>query len=200
MTALSQNAKEEIIESKDATNLKEASLIILWKSCDTLPIKVFYEILKTKNQKHLLEISQRNLNLSESQKIQLNNAWLDILDDYWQLSNPSKYKNNIRKTKDLLEKQNKLTTLKAILLKADLGINVVEDLKYWNIKSVEQCLYRTRVLKTKILLILAKVNDVSDTKYAYNFNKDYVKLIQRIKVPEIDKITVSLWIELNKIT
>lgn len=199
LIATLRGVQEKTITSKEFMSIKEG-LVIVWNSCDTLPIRIFYEILKTKNQKLLLKREQQKLELNENQVNQLNNTWIDLLDSYWQLSNPAKYSTNLRKTKSLITKQNEYTTLVAILMKHSLGVNIAKDLRHWRIKNINQCLHKSRVLKTKIGLDLARLNSDDDKESAYNFYRD-LAILEQILNRQIDQesTTVSYWLELNKL-
>ncbi len=189
MIATLRNALGATTMSEDVMSSTQ-SLQIMWKSCDTLPIRIFYEILKTGNL---------NLLGNGSQK-QLSDLWADLLDEYWQLSDSVKYKSNLRKTKSLLLKRNKFTTLLAIVKKHELGGDVKEDLEYWNLKNVLDAIQAIRVLKTNIAFDIARNRNDEDKKTAYNFYKDLAVLEQVLKRSiDSEKITVSYWIELRKL-
>ena len=193
------NVQEEITTSKDATNLKEASPLILWNSCDTLPVKIFYEILKTKNLNLLIK-NHESHEKSEQLNQKLNDLWSDILDEYWQLTNLTRYKANLRKTKSLITKQNQYTTFIGILTLAEYGAPVQKYLEYWKIKTIQEVQQKVRVLKTNIGLAIAKIEEPNDTKDAYNFYSDLVVIEQILKRSlNAESITVSYWAELNKL-
>ncbi len=178
--------------SEESTNLK-ISLATLWTSCDNLPVKIFYEILKTEN----LNLLVRSGNANQKK---LSSVWADILDEYWQLTDKAKYLKNLRLAKSLIQKRNEYTTILGIVTLAEAGAQVAEYLKYWKLKNIAEAKQRILVLKTNINFALAKLNKDDDQKAAYNFYKD-LAMLEQVLNRSIDgeTITVSYWIELNKL-
>lgn len=184
--------KMDDIELEESTNTK-VSPVSLWGSCEDLPIKIFYEILKTEN----LNLLIRKGNASQDQ---LKNKWADILDEYWNMTNAGLYQSNLRRAKSLIQKQNKYTSLMAILTLAELGINVKDKLKYWGLETVKEALRQVRVLKTKIAMKMAELQGEETKKIVYNFYKDLAILEQLLnRSLNVETLTVSYWVELHKL-
>ena len=184
--------KMDDIELEESTNTK-VSHVSLWESYEDLPIKIFYEILKTEN----LNLLVRKGKASQDQ---LKNKWADILDEYWNMTNAGLYQSNLRRAKSLIQKQNKYTSLMAILTLAELGINVKDELKYWGLETVKEALRQVRVLKTKIAMKMAELQGEETKKIVYNFYKDLAILEQLLnRSLNVETLTVSYWVELHKL-
>ena len=181
--------KKGNIRLDSQTSTKQPQKII-WSSCDTLPIKVFYEILETENIKLLGEADSEQLAI----------VWLEILDKYWQKVDPVKYKQNISKSVNLLKLKNQLTTMVAALTLCEYGQQEGMDvLKVFGYKDIDSALNGVQVVKTKLLLASAQAtNEIK--KVEFNFYRDLAMMEQVLERSlNHDNITVSYWIELNKL-
>jgi hypothetical protein len=199
MTATSLKEKTEITQSLESMNSKELNLKMLWTSCDTLPVVVFYKILETKNLRLLVK-EQGEQEAKKKPLKSLNEVWVNIIDEYWQKTDEAKYNSNIRKSVNLSKMENEYIGLRAGVALYDIGDpRGMEHIKYFGIKTIEKAKNKVLVLKTKIALKNAELESKQIAETKYNIYQDYVNLSQVIKVGELDKIVVSHWIELNKL-
>jgi hypothetical protein len=200
MTATSLKEKTEITQSLEPMNSKELDLKMLWISCDILPVVVFYKILETKNLRLLIHPGGDEEKAKTISLKALSEVWVNIIDEYWQKTDEAKYNSNIRKSVNLSKMENEYIGLRAGVALYDIGDpRGMEHIKYFGIKTIEKAKNKVLVLKTKIALKNAELESkrVQDAKY--NIYKDYASLIQIIKMPELNNIVVSEWIEYSKL-
>lgn len=158
---------------------------IKYNSCDDLPTQVFYEILNT-NDLTLLGPHDK----PEA-------VWIQIIDTYWELSDPQKYKSNIMSTISIIRKQNRLTMLGSLYVLDSMGI--AKDEFYTQLKvSKGKILSTINREKTLLELATVKINKGVKDDIKYNFYKDLTQLELIFERSLSTDTVVSHWIELNR--
>lgn len=164
---------------------------MLYTTLEELPVKKFYKIL---NEKDLTL-------LGKGSHEELQNNWFSLLDQYWQLTNIGSYKLHAMEQRSLLNMQNRFTTITAAVMLCDLGQKSgFEALKKFGLLDIDRAKNEINILKTKILIKLARIEAQAKEDVYYNFYRDLVRLEQALNRAIDDNITVAKWIELIKLT
>lgn len=172
--------------------------IVKYNSTETIPVKIFFEILKTENKSLLnpgkIQISQSELDL----------IWEEILKDYYFKTNSKRYKQLISREKAKWIIRNKLTTCSACLFLLNINDEnkkeAIKTLEYFGYKNISSDKIESSLLKDKSKLeILVSQDDKSNTNEEINFWRILSQVENALnRQLDIEKITLAYWIELIK--
>jgi hypothetical protein len=178
------NVKKDSGLSSQVSQEKKKEFI----SLEQLNIKVFYKIL----------LSEKNLSLLKVSDPQSN--WEILLDEYWNYVDAKKYASNIRKSVSILKKENKITTLSAIVMKMEMG-HRCKELKDWGYNTKEQAIQALRVLKTNYKIEVLKSNQKKITgSKTLDIYKDCALLENVLKRQiDLEKCNVLMWVSYNNL-
>ena len=168
---------------------------------ENLPVKVFFEILKTQN---LNLLNPKNLKVNQNV---LRETWAKILSEYQKLTNNRKYIDVLNKEKKIWIIKNKITTLTAILLLIDEQSEEVrgpieEALKEFGLNvDIDSKRLNNAVKREKSRLELLEKQKLSEAK------KEEVNFWQLVAQVEnslgrqidVDNMTLAHWVETIKI-
>jgi hypothetical protein len=197
--------------------------MILFKSCSTLPIKNFFQIVETDDLRYLIkkfDFENDKIKLSEEEKIDLNIIWENIYFEYSELTSNHKLKgllkkqcliqewetiyNVISKCIDLYEDYYQIEALKLInkLNHKVYKINLLDSLD----TQIESLKKDMKGLKTKIKVFkikLVKSVDQNKTEIKSNLEKDALYLEKNLDLKRainINKTPVKTWIQMIELS
>lgn len=101
----------------------------------------------------------------------------------------------------MLRMRNTITGINAGLVLMDLGDTKAKDVfEYFKLRSVQAARSKIAYLNRQLAEKIAKIEDDTQKDVEYNLFKDAVQLEHILNRPiDIDKATVTYWIELNKL-
>lgn len=172
----------------------------LYTHPDNIPVVVFYKILKT-NDTSLLN----PLKVKLPKEVNLDEIWLDILDEYYSISNKRGYDSVISKLKRKELLRNKLITCYSaitVLRNEEDNVDALDALEYFKFKdkTAEEILRSLSIDKGKLELLdreVAKENKEEEV----NFWRLVVNLETAVGdgyTIDVEKTTLAKWIELIK--
>lgn len=196
------------------------------KTCQTLPIYNFKELVKTNDLRFLLvkfnEFDNEDLLLTKDQKRDLNNAYKDIVYEYSELTANNSIINNYKSTFiiksselrynitiKILENYSEHSNVEVLLMlnKINWNFSLDKDIN----QQIEFITKSMRGLRTKIDLLKIKYkekfesNDVDDDgkDISYNLDKESLLLELNLKLGysiNTKKTTVTRWVNMCNIS
>lgn len=165
----------------------------LYTRCNQLPVHNFNEAA-TNNDLNYLKVNKNDI-VSD---IELEKAWLEILDEYFTISKNTQGFSILKKKTNLIFLENKLHVFEALQICLSKNINVDAELK----------MYRTdkNIIKIHIGMIKNDINRISKTLPSEENAKDETEFDRSLAVLsqagfKIDRFTtvVSEWVQMLKV-
>jgi hypothetical protein len=174
-------------------NKKPVQKAILYTKCNELPCHNFNEVA-TNNDFNYLKVNKNDV----ATDIELETAWLGILDEYFRISKNTQGLNILKKKTSLLFLENKLQVFEAMQICLSKNINI----------DLEMKMYRTdkNILKIHIGMIKNDINRILKTLPVEENTKDENEFDRSLAVLsqagfKIDRFTtvVSEWVQMLKV-
>ena len=190
----------------------------IYKSCKTLMMGRFYEILETSDYKYLIE-EYEGVEISTDLELELTNIWREIFKEYITLKDDGEIKSLYRKYAFVDKLKTKLSICSSLLngyvsQSTKKGRkDYSEELKEWGFKininlpqqnQVERVMSQLKALKSTIEIKEAEYKILlkkEETKEKFNIDKLIVDIEDRLgggKTIDPDTTTVSKWVFLVK--
>jgi hypothetical protein len=142
---------------------------MVFKKCNQLPIHNFNEIATTQN----LNFLKKDQN-SEVPEEELQQAWLDILDEYFRISNNNYALQLFRKKIKVITLEKKLNVLEIIRFCLEKGCDVSEEMKMYRVTKEN--------LTANIGLIQNDIIRITKTIPKEEFSKDETEFDRTIAI------------------
>jgi hypothetical protein len=174
---------------------RRESTLKLYDSTETLPIILFFQIMKNQDLSLLIQSNPKGLSVGEEK---LKKIWSKISEEYYLQANPKRYKEQLRKVIKVEQLRNMITLISASYTLASLGDErgeqALEELKL----KKETAQQRINIEKTRLDMLVSELKkmEANDNKQEeVSFWKTIATVERGLnRSLDIDKITVARWI------
>lgn len=176
---------------------KRPSLLRLYDSIETLPILRFFQIMKTKDLTLLVESNPLSQKPNEEN---LQQTWDTILEQYYRIANPKKYKDQLRKAVKVEGIRNRIVLLSSALTLSELGFAEGDEVLKMEGTTAERAESKINSEKTMLNMVLLEFNNSekeAEVKEEMNFWRTIATVERGLgRSLDVEKISVARWIEI----
>lgn len=153
-------------------------------------MRVFYQILETKNLSLLVESGKTNENLIS--------VWDSIMREYQSLTKREDYSMNIRKTLSDVLKHNRLNGLISCYHLMRYGINCREQLKHWGVEAQNIQALEQKILQERTKLNIEVLQKYNAPQQREDFDRLFVLVENAFNRNLDENMSLKKWVYLCK--